>query len=217
MARVGEKRHLERMIERTILNTDGEAAFTADLTAVIPHMRAFARSLTNQASDAEDLAQEALLKAWKARGSFQPGTNLKGWVFMIVRNQFYSQKRRSRRVSALDPDVAARTLIAVDDATWSVELNDLRRALAGLPLEQREALILVGAGGVSYEEAALICGTPTGTIKSRVSRARTGLQRLLEEGDLPGDNAPAGDSMAAIMGELGRLQGTRAVAPGRVH
>ena len=142
------------MIHRTELDAAGEAAFQRDLTALIPKMRAFARTLTGDAASADDLAQDALMKAWRNRTGFEAGTNMKAWTFMILRNQFYSEKRRSWRSTQLDPEVAERSLVANDDPTSVVELKELQQALQYLPAAQREALILVGAGGFSYDEVA---------------------------------------------------------------
>jgi RNA polymerase sigma-70 factor (ECF subfamily) len=177
-------------------------AFRADLTALIPYMRAFARTLCCDSTLAEDLAQDALARAWTARESFEPGTNLKAWLFMILRNGFYSHKRRSWRSTSLDQTFAEETLVAVTNATGSLELDDLRRAMKMLPDDQREALILIGAGGFSYEETADICGVAVGTIKSRVSRARTRLVELLQDGDLVSDDILPGDAMDAILSQL---------------
>lgn len=159
----------------------GEVSFRDELVAVIPHLRAFARSLCRDQTQADDLAQEALAKAWKARDSFEPGTSLKAWTFMILRNQFYSEKRRSWRSTPLEAGVAENTLLASDNPTAPMELLELRAALNKLPDDQREALILVGAGGMAYEEAARVCQVAVGTIKSRVSRARRALETLLNE------------------------------------
>lgn len=158
-----------------------EVTFKKELVAAIPHLRAFARSLCNDPTQADDLAQEALAKAWKARDSFEPGTSIKAWTFMILRNQFYSEKRRSWRNAPLDAEVAENTLLANDNPTVPMELLELRSALGKLPDDQREALILVGAGGMAYEEAAQVCQCAVGTIKSRVSRARRALETLLNE------------------------------------
>jgi RNA polymerase sigma-70 factor (ECF subfamily) len=128
-----------------------EGRFKRELVALIPQLRAFARTLTGDQASADDLAQDALMKAWDARASYQMGTNMKAWTFMILRNQFYSEKRRSWRSSALDPETAERTLVAVTSETGGLELDELRRALGMLPEDQREALILVGAAGLSYE------------------------------------------------------------------
>ena len=182
--------------------TTDEADFKAELIALIPHMRAFARSLCTNPAEAEDLAQDALAKAWASRAGFTMGTNLKAWTFMIVRNQFYSDKRRSWRSSQLDPETAERTLVAVGDPSSNLELDELRRALAMLPDDQREALILIGAGGLSYEEASEICGVAIGTVKSRVSRARDRLALIFADGAIPMDNIRPDAAMAAIMGQI---------------
>jgi RNA polymerase sigma-70 factor (ECF subfamily) len=179
--------------------------FRRELTGLIPQLRAFARTLCGDAAAADDLAQDAMLKAWSARAGFEMGTNMKAWTFMILRNQFYSEKRRSWRQSQLDPEVAERTLVAVDDPEAPVALDELRQGLAMLPAEQREALILVGAGGFAYEEAAAICECAVGTVKSRVSRARRALQAILETGDYRRDNASASDAMATILADAERL------------
>lgn len=179
--------------------------FKTELTQLIPHMRAFARTLCGNATEADDLAQDALLKAWDKRDSYTPGTNLKAWVFMITRNQFYSDKRRSWRVSQLDPEVAERTLVAVANPMASLELDELRRALTMLSDEQREALILIGAGGMSYEEVAEICGAAVGTIKSRVSRARDRIALILAEGSHGRDDILPSAAMGDIMAQLHTL------------
>ena len=183
--------------------------FKAELTALIPQMRAFARSLCRDAVAADDLAQDALLKAWNNRDSYQPGTNMKAWTFMILRNQFYSDKRRSWRSSQLDPEVAERTLEAASNPIAALELDEVRRALACLPDDQREALILIGAGGLSYEEVSEICGCAIGTIKSRVSRARDRLAAIIEAGDYGQDDVLPSGAMASI---IAQLDGLRAVA-----
>ena len=182
-----------------------ESAFKRELVALIPHLRAFARTLTGDATSADDLAQDAMLKAWDARASFEMGTNMKAWTFMILRNQFYSEKRRSWRQTQLDQDAAERTLVAADDPEAPVALDELRMALAMLPIEQREALVLVGAGGFAYEEAAAICDVAIGTVKSRVSRARRALQGILESGSYDRDGSSAGDAMGSILADAERL------------
>ncbi len=183
--------------------------FKRELTALIPQLRAFARTLTGDATQADDLAQDAMMKAWSARASFELGTNMKAWTFMILRNQFYSEKRRSWRQSQLDQEAAERTLVAPDDPMAPVALDELRQGLGMLPPEQREALILVGAGGFAYEEAAAICGCAVGTVKSRVSRARRALEAVLEAGDYERDGAPAGEAMGTIMADAERLSALR--------
>ena len=182
-----------------------DGLFRDELVALIPQLRAFARTLCGEAAAADDLAQDAMLKAWDARESFELGTNMKAWTFMILRNQFYSERRRSWRQSQLDQEVAERTLVAVDDPEAPVALDELRQGLAMLPAEQREALILVGAGGFAYEEAAAICECAVGTVKSRVSRARKALQDILERGDYQREDAAAGEAMAKILADAERL------------
>jgi RNA polymerase sigma-70 factor (ECF subfamily) len=182
-----------------------DAAFRRELVALIPHLRAFARTLCGDPTAADDLAQDAMLKAWDARASFEMGTNMKAWTFMILRNQFYSEKRRSWRQSQLDQEAAERTLVAVDDPEAPVALDELRQGLAMLPIEQREALVLVGAGGFAYEEAATICECAVGTVKSRVSRARRALQGILESGAYTRDGSAAGEAMSSILAHAERL------------
>ena len=186
-----------------------EAAFKAELVALIPHLRAFARTLAGDPTAADDLAQDAMMKAWDARASYQMGTNMKAWTFMILRNQFYSEKRRSWRQTQLDQEAAERTLMAVDDPESPVALDELRLGLGMLPPEQREALILVGAGGFAYEEAADICGCAVGTVKSRVSRARRALQGILDVGAYTRDGRSAGDAMRSILADAERLSTPR--------
>jgi RNA polymerase sigma-70 factor (ECF subfamily) len=157
-----------------------DATFKAELIAVIPHLRAFAYSMARR-SVADDLAQEAMLRAWRSRASYKPGTNLKAWTFTILRNLFLSDQRRSWRIQPLDPAVAENVLIANDNPSSSEELLDVRNAMQLLPNDQRELLVLVGAAGLSYEETAKICSCPVGTVKSRVSRARTALADILKK------------------------------------
>ncbi|MDP8917113.1 MAG: sigma-70 family RNA polymerase sigma factor [Pseudomonadota bacterium] len=191
------------------LDAADEAAFKRELVGLIPHLRAFARTLCGDPAAADDLAQDAMMKAWDARTSFQPGTNMKAWTFMILRNQFYSEKRRSWRQTQLDQEAAERTLVATDDPSAPIALDELRQALSSLPDEQREALILVGAGGFAYEEAAEICQCAVGTVKSRVSRARRALHGLLESGAYTRDGSPAAEAMSAILADAERLSGAR--------
>jgi RNA polymerase sigma-70 factor (ECF subfamily) len=196
------------MIDRSAEGVN-DAGFKLELVGLIPHLRAFARTLCGDATAADDLAQDAMLKAWDARASFQMGTNMKAWTFMILRNQFYSEKRRSWRQIQLDQEAAERTLMATDNPEAPIALDELRLALRSLPNEQREALVLVGAGGFAYEEAAEICGCAVGTVKSRVSRARRALQAALDAGGYQRDGAPAGDAMGSILADAERLSGAR--------
>lgn len=187
---------------------DPDAQFKADLLDLIPFLRAFARSLCGNQETADDLAQETLVKAWQARNMFAPGTNLKAWLFTILRNQFYSDRRRAWRQAPWDQDAAERIPGSSAEQSWAAELSDTARALSQLSDEQREALILVGAGGFSYEDAAAICHCAVGTVKSRVARARKSLLSLLE-GDEPlppsAQGADAGDAADDILAQLDRL------------
>jgi RNA polymerase sigma-70 factor (ECF subfamily) len=182
--------------------------FKAALIEVTPHLRAFARSLCGNPTQADDLVQDALLKAWNARESYAENTSFKAWTFTILRNAFYSEKRRSWRSTALEPGVAEATLVASDDPDKGVELVALRNALEHLPQDQREAIILIGAGGMAYDEAAEIVGCAVGTIKSRVSRARKALAEILnsEEGvpsGASGSNVTSGEvAFNDIMGQV---------------
>jgi RNA polymerase sigma-70 factor (ECF subfamily) len=178
----------------------------AELVALIPHMRAFARSLCHDRTQADDLAQEALASAWRHRDNFTPGTNLKAWVFRILRNQFYSDKRRSWRVCELDPDTAATALVDVADPSAALQLDDVRRAMLKLSDEQRESLTLIGMAGLSYEEAAAICGCSQGTIKSQVSRARQRLLAILSDGALSRRTRVPGGVMASMIADAERLR-----------
>lgn len=148
--------------------------------AVVPNLRAFAMSLTGRPDRADDLVQETLVKAWANFASFQEGTNLRAWMFTILRNQFYSDMRKNgREVQDVDGVYSAR-LATHPEQQGHLDFADFRTALASLPPDQREALILIGASGFSYEEAAAISGVAIGTVKSRVSRARSRLHELLE-------------------------------------
>jgi RNA polymerase sigma-70 factor (ECF subfamily) len=178
--------------------------FAADLTALIPKMRAFGRSMCGNYAAGEDLAQEALLKAWSHRHTYQQGTHLKAWVFMIMRNQFYSEKRRSWRSVPLDRTLAEETLVANADPTAAISLDELRRAMQLLPDVQREALILVSAAGCSYEEVARVCGCALGTLKSRVSRARDRLALIFAEGAIPKDAIRPSEAMADVFAQCER-------------
>lgn len=162
-----------------------DKAFKDELSSVIPQLRAFGRSLSGNSDLADDLVQETLLKAWAARDRFQAGTNIRAWTFIILRNLFLSQMRRSRFKGEWDEVTADRLLSAPAGQDKQIELSDIQRGLLQLPTAQREALILVGAGGFAYEEAAAICACAVGTIKSRVARGRTALEAIINDGKLP--------------------------------
>ncbi len=183
-----------------------DGAFRAEMIALIPFLRAFARTLAGHREDADDLCQETLAKAWQSREAYQLGTNLKAWLFMILRNQFYSDRRRSWRQQPWHDSDAENALVAQDNQGAKLDLTDLSRALRLLSAEQREVLILVGAGGFSYEEAAEICSCALGTIKSRLARARGALQDLLDKPATPlGRRQDRGDAVDEILSELDRL------------
>ena len=151
-----------------------------EMLAAIPHLRAFAISFTNHPDRADDLVQDTILRAWSKIDQFERGTNLRGWLFTILRNLFHSEyRKRKREVEDRDGFYAAR-LRTHPDQQSHLDFEDFRTALATLPLDQREALILVGAQGMSYEEAAEVCDVPVGTIKSRANRARSKLAALLD-------------------------------------
>lgn len=185
---------------------------------LIPHLRAFAFSIARR-PEAEDLAQEAMLKAWRARASYRADTNFKAWVFTILRNHHMSIGRRAWRSTSLEPGVAESTLVANDNLHASEELVDVRNAMLKLPFEQRQALALVGAAGLSYMETAQICGCAEGTVKSRVSRARTGLLAILagrERRQRASSDVSATDVFETLMVESADMQrATRTGASGQ--
>lgn len=156
-----------------------------DLVAQVPNLRGFARSLAGDLARADDLVQETILRAWSKLDSFEEGTNLRAWLFTILRNVYFSEfRRKSREVEDVDGNYAA-TLMSAPGQQAHMDLMDFEREFAKLPVEQREALALVGASGFSYEEASDVCGVAVGTVKSRVNRARAALTETL--GLKPGD------------------------------
>ena len=156
-----------------------ELEFRDRLVSELPNLRAFAVSLCGSMTTADDLVQDTLLKAWSNSERFEPGSNLRAWLFTILRNTYFSlYRKRSREVQDSD-GIYAQRLATHGAQEGHVDLADFRKALALISEEQREALILVGASGLSYEEAAEICGVALGTIKSRVNRARVKLAQLL--------------------------------------
>ena len=179
-------------------------SFKRELTGVIPHLRAFARGLCGRPDLADDLVQETLLKAWAAQERFEPGTSMRAWTFVILRNAYLTDMRRNRFRADYDETVAERILVAPAAQEGPMHLSDMHRALLTLPPERREALLLVGAGGFSYEEAAQICGCAVGTIKSRVGRARAALSQMIESGQIPRRSTDDAVAHSAIMGELDR-------------
>lgn len=161
---------------------DGQ--FKTQLAATIGPLRIYARSISGSADMADDLVQETLLKAWAARARFQAGTNMRAWTYVILRNHYFSQVRRARFTGDWDEYSADLMLAEPANQEAHIALSDVQRGLLQLPEAQREALILVGAGGISYEEVAEICGCAVGTIKSRVARGRAALAEMLTNGNL---------------------------------
>jgi RNA polymerase sigma-70 factor, ECF subfamily len=167
-----------------------EPAFRDQMLAAVPSLRAFAISLSGSHDRADDLVQDTLMRAWKNVDRFEPGTNLNAWLFTILRNLFHSEYRKRKR-EVEDPEgVHAARLATRPEQGARLDFEDFQRALAKLQPDQREALLLVGAEGFSYEEAAKICNVAVGTVKSRVNRARKKLEELLsfeEEDDFGPD------------------------------
>ena len=184
-----------------------------DLARHLPALRAFAISLTRNGASADDLVQDTVMKAWAKQSSFEMGTNIKAWLFTILRNEFYSQMRKRGR-EVQDSDGAFTERLSVHPPQYgSMDMQDFKKALEKLPEEQREAIILVGASGFSYEEAAEICGCALGTIKSRVARGRVALETILGDGSLPSrrthSNEPGMTALDTIMGEVESLSRDR--------
>lgn len=169
------------------------------LLAAVPGLRAFAIALSGQVDRADDLVQDTLLRALSNFHRFESGTNLNAWLFTILRNLFRSQYRKRRR-EIEDPDgTYADRLKVQPEQIPHLDFEDFRLALSQLPSDQREAILLIGASGFSYEEAASICECAVGTIKSRVNRARIRLATLLNAGDV-GDLGPDNMTRAILQG-----------------
>ena len=162
-----------------------DADFHKELVASIPHLRAFARSLCGHRDIADDLAQETMLKAWAARDRFRAGTSFRAWTFTILRHHYFGQLRRERFTADYDEATAERVLNRKGDQESHLEAVDVLRALECLPATQREVLVLMAIGSMSYEEIAQVCNVAVGTIKSRIARARAALSAILEQGILP--------------------------------
>jgi RNA polymerase sigma-70 factor, ECF subfamily len=182
------------------VSADPQDAFKEQLLAIIPALRAFARGLCGNRDLADDLVQEAMVRAWAAQQSYTMGTNFRAWMFMIVRNQFYTTMRKNSRISAWDPEAAERLLVAEPTQHLGLELADVAHALSKLPVQQREMLMLVSAGGMSYEDAASVTGVAIGTVKSRIARGRAALLQMIEG---EAQNAPV-DAIKALSGRTTR-------------
>src|SRR5881398_2429572 len=170
-----------------------------DILASVPSLRAFAISLSGNGDRADDLVQETLLRAIANIDSFQPGTNLPAWLFTILRNLFRSEYRKRRREVEDSDGRFAETLKTHPEQNSHIEFQEFQQALAKLPPDQREALILIGASGFSYEETAEICGCAVGTVKSRVNRARTRLAELMSIQGVD-DFGPDRETRAVLVG-----------------
>lgn len=171
------------MTEVTPESLAADQLFRDQLVALIPSLRSFARGLCGWRDMADDMTQEAMVRGWAARASFTPGTNFRAWMFMILRNQFYTTLRKDKRMTSWDPEVAERVLVEAPAQQDAIHVADVARALQKLPPEQREVLLLIGANGASYEEAAEIIGCAVGTIKSRLARGRKALALLIDGPD----------------------------------
>ena len=161
------------------------AEFKNQFLKQVPALRGFARVLCGQAALADDLTQEALLRAWTSKESFTPGTNMRAWLFTILRNVFYTHTRRQALEIAVCNDPQFSKTSVGPRQHSSLEVKELLSAFPMLPAEQREAMFLIVAEGLSYEQAASICGCAVGTIKSRIGRARKTLQAEFD-GESPG-------------------------------
>lgn len=168
----------------------------------IPNLRAFGISLTGNVDRADDLVQETMLRALKNIDSFEPGTNMSAWLFTILRNLFRSEYRKRKREVEDATGMYADSLESQPEQSTRLEFEELRAALDKLPDDQREAVILVGASGFSYEEAAAICGCAVGTIKSRVNRARNRLAEMMSIDDLD-DIGPDRETRAVLTADRG--------------
>lgn len=165
---------------------DDEAIFRRDLIALLPDLTAWACSLARDRDEAGDLVQDTMVNALRYRGHFQPGTNLRGWTFRILRNLFIGGRRLRWRETRLDRPTED-GLTQIGDQQAVLDLDDLRLALGGLTEEKRQALLQIGVAGLSYEDAAAVCDCPVGTMKSRVARARAELREALALGYAPRD------------------------------
>jgi RNA polymerase sigma-70 factor, ECF subfamily len=159
---------------------DADKLFRDQLVALLPSLRAFSRGLCGNRDIADDLAQDTMMRAWAARESYTQGSNFRAWMFMIMRNQFYTTIRKNARTTSLDPEVAERVLVVAPAQQNGINVEDVAKALQKLPAEQREVLLLIGANGLSYEEAAEVIGCAMGTVKSRLARGRAALVALID-------------------------------------
>lgn len=156
------------------------AEFRAQLLEHVPQLRAFARGLSGSRDRADDLVQDTVARALGAAHRYQPGTNMRAWLFTILRNCHFSERRKARYDGGSIDDLPERLQTTRGDQMVSLELKEVRVLLQSIPVQYREALILVSAAGMSYDEAAAVCKCAVGTIKSRINRARNELTRLMD-------------------------------------
>ena len=196
-------------------DVEAVAEFEAGLAELMPFLRNFARSLSGKRELAEDLVQETLTKAWQSRRSFAPGTNLKAWLFTILRNEFCSYRRRAWRECPWDAALMEAIAGTTGEQGWAVELSDMARAMHELPDVQRDALILVGVGGFTYDEVALLTSSAVGTVKSRVGRARLAVKKILDSQRSLSIQSRTmnGGGMSEILAQLSQLSRPDATVP----
>ncbi len=172
--------------------------FADEIVQNVSRLESFARRLAGNRSLADDLVQETVLRALLHADQFRPGTNLLAWLTTILRNAYFNEKRRQRRIGPMDPVMLNSTPSVSDEQEWHLRMRDVNSRFTALPEAQREALVLVGANGFSYDHAAKVAGCAVGTMKSRVSRARTELQAMLDKDAA----APADDLHSADIAHL---------------
>lgn len=173
---------MHKPVSRETCSGDGPS-FADQMVASLPMLRAFARSLCRQRDMADDLVQEAMMRAWSSRHTFQPGSSFRAWVFTILRNQFYSAVRKNNRHATWEPEAAERILVQQPEQEARLHLEDVQGALRQLPREQREMLLMIAGAGLSYEEAALAADCKIGTVKSRINRGRAAIRAIVDGGD----------------------------------
>lgn len=157
--------------------------FTDEMTASLPALRSFARSLCRQRDMADDLVQETMIRAWSSRHTFMPGSKFRPWLFTILRNQFYTAIRKSSRTVIWEPEAAERILVQEPEQEARLHLEDIEQALGQLPASQREMLVLIAGAGLSYEEAAVVADCKIGTVKSRINRGRAAMRAIIDGGE----------------------------------
>jgi len=180
------------------------AAFGRSLIGLLPDLKGFAVSLARDVSDADDIVQDTLLRAWASQDRFEPGSNLRAWTFTILRNSFYSARRKDARSVTVEPEKVEETAQDAADPDGPIQLGELQRALAELPQDQRDALLLAGAGGAAHEEIAELSDCAVGTVKSRLNRGRQALRAAIDAG--AGGKRAAGSPAALILEETSAVR-----------